>query len=143
MGDFNRSLDFVLRWEGGYTNDPSDPGGETKYGISKRAYPNLDIRNLTRGGAAYIYRKDYWEMIGADSMPDPLALVVFQAAVNCGVSRANKWLDASGGDYREFLRLQLVHYATQKSRLYMLGWVNRTLDAWSEARKMQVPDAVP
>lgn len=129
-------IEFVLKWEGGYKNDSSDPGGETNWGISKRAYPNLDIKALTREGAIYLYRKDYWEMIGADSMPPHLALVAMNAAVNCGVSRANSWVDQCGGDYREFIRLQLAHYASLKNRLYLQGWLNRTLDAWREAKRM-------
>jgi len=57
--NFERCIAFVLRHEGGYVNDPRDPGGETKYGISKRAYPGLDIKNLTEEQAKEIYRQDY------------------------------------------------------------------------------------
>jgi hypothetical protein len=61
---FERAVAFVLRHEGGYVNDPRDPGGETKYGISKRAYPRLDIKGLTEADAKEIYRRDYWEKAG-------------------------------------------------------------------------------
>ncbi|WP_425526518.1 glycosyl hydrolase 108 family protein [Xanthomonas oryzae] len=50
----------MLSHEGGYVNDPRDPGGETQWGISKRAYPELNIRALTRDQAIEIYRRDYW-----------------------------------------------------------------------------------
>ena len=60
MSAFDYALDFVLREEGGYTNNPNDPGGETNYGICKRNYPNLDIKGLTRAQAIAIYRRDYW-----------------------------------------------------------------------------------
>ena len=70
---FAKSLNFVLKWEGEYSNDPSDPGGETKYGISKRAYPELDIKSLTKEDAARIYYRDYWQPLDCDSRPDDLA----------------------------------------------------------------------
>lgn len=59
MSDFERALAFCLKWEGGdkITDDPRDPGGLTKFGISQRAYPNEDIRKLTRGRAAFLYRR--------------------------------------------------------------------------------------
>ena len=55
MKDFDKALKFVLKWEGGYSNDPNDPGGETKYGISKRSYPELDISKLTLEQAKDIF----------------------------------------------------------------------------------------
>jgi len=55
MDAFEVALNFVLKWEGGYVNDPRDSGGETKFGISKKAYPNLDIKNLTQQQAGEIY----------------------------------------------------------------------------------------
>lgn len=57
---FERAFSCVLQNEGVYVNDPSDSGGETKYGISKRSYPNLDIKNLTLEEAKKIYFCDYW-----------------------------------------------------------------------------------
>ena len=55
------AVEVVLTHEGGYTNNPADPGGETNYGISKRSYPQLDIKALTREQAVEIYRQDWWE----------------------------------------------------------------------------------
>ena len=57
MAHFERAIDKTLAWEGGYVNDPKDPGGETKYGISKRAHPDVDIKNLSREKACAIYKK--------------------------------------------------------------------------------------
>ena len=65
MSKFDACLAFTLSWEGGYVNNPADPGGETKYGISKRAYPKLDIANLTLEQARDIYYRDYYRA-GAD-----------------------------------------------------------------------------
>jgi lysozyme family protein len=92
MDIFKTSLDLVLKHEGGYVDHPSDPGGETKYGISKRAYPDVDIKNLTVEQAGEIYYKDYWCKLQCDSLPEPVALMVFDAAVNMGVRRAARQL---------------------------------------------------
>lgn len=67
MARFEDSIDHVLQNEGGYVNDVNDPGGETRYGISKRSYPNLDIKNLTLDQAKAIYRRDFWLFNGITS----------------------------------------------------------------------------
>lgn len=64
MVSFDTAIEYVLQNEGGYVNDPADPGGETNFGISKRSYPNVDIRNLTRDGAKAIYLRDFWKFGG-------------------------------------------------------------------------------
>lgn len=108
---YKTAIEFTLKWEvgidrktgklrtdGGYTNDPRDPGGETKWGISKRYHPNEDIKNLTLERALEIYRKEYWDVYKAktpsldlDSCNADLAVSVFDCGVNCGVSRAFSW----------------------------------------------------
>ena len=95
--NFDRCLEEVLRHEGGYVNDPHDPGGETNMGISKRSYPKEDIKGMTRARAAEIYRRDYWDRLHADHLPPPLALLTFDAGVNCGVSRSARWLQVAVG----------------------------------------------
>lgn len=89
---FAPALEFVLRREGGYVNDPRDPGGETKYGISRRSYPGLDIANLTLEQAGRIYRRDYWDRPGLELLPPPLAAATLDAAVNLGPAAAIKLL---------------------------------------------------
>ena len=79
------------------TNDPADPGGLTKFGISQRAYPLLDIANLTRDEAINLYRVDYWERSGAAAMPQPIDFYLFDAAVNQGVDRAPRMLQLAVG----------------------------------------------
>ena len=92
MNSFAKVIDFVLHQEGGYVNDRNDPGGETKYGISKRSYPLEDIAALTRERAAFLYLRDYWGPIRGDDLPEQLALAVMDFAVNSGVPRASKML---------------------------------------------------
>ena len=89
---FDKAFELVLRYEGGYVNDPDDPGGETKYGICKRQYPNLDIKNLTIEQAKEIYRRDYWNKIKGDDLPPKIAIFLLQCAVNMGVRTASKLL---------------------------------------------------
>jgi len=82
--EFSKAIQFILNAEGGYVNHPKDPGGETNYGISKRSYPNLDIKNLTKEAATEIYFKDFWQRLSIDSLPPMLRLPVFDCAVNQG-----------------------------------------------------------
>jgi lysozyme family protein len=79
-------------FEGGYVNDPADPGGETKFGISKRSYPSLDIKSLTRDQVKPIYKADFWGPAGCDAVPDELKYPLFDFAVNSGPRRAVKTL---------------------------------------------------
>lgn len=98
MADFQQAFDFMLPHEGGYANDPSDPGGETNHGISKRSYPKLDIKNLTLQQAARIYKRDFWDQIRGDQIEDQaLANKVFDLAVNMGVSRSIRLLQEACG----------------------------------------------
>lgn len=131
---FDKAIKFVLKWEGGYTNDPNDPGGETKYGISKRAYPNLNIKALTESDAIAIFKRDYWDKANCDNLPYPLDFVVFDTAVNCGVSRALNW--SKSGDYKDVLLLRLAHYshlaAKENFRTFLRGWINRLVALYKE-----------
>ena len=87
----------VFKHEGGYVNDPRDAGGETNMGISKRAHPNVDIKNLTKTTAKTLYRRDYWEKIRAGEMPDGIDLVLMDASVNSGNRRGAKWMQKALG----------------------------------------------
>ena len=89
------AIDFVLKYEGGLVDNPSDPGGLTNFGISSRSYPSVDIRNLTREGAEEIYRRDYWDAVHGDELPGPLAVAVFDSAVNQGPGTAKRMLQIS------------------------------------------------
>ena len=94
---FDDAFAVVIGNEGGYSNDPNDPGGETKFGISKRAYPGLDIANLTLERARGIYRHDYWDKVSGDLLPYRVALQVFDFAVNGGTDAAIRTLQKTLG----------------------------------------------
>lgn len=81
---FADAVEIILKHEGGYVAHPRDPGGETNFGIAKRNYPDLDIKNLTREKAIEIYRRDYWDLCKIDLLPQVLRLIVFDCAVNQG-----------------------------------------------------------
>lgn len=95
--NFDKAFAAVIGVEGPYSNDPRDPGGKTRHGISQRAYPNEDIDNLTLERAKFLYERDVWNLIHGDDLPWPLALFVFDAAVNQGVGTAIKLLQKSVG----------------------------------------------
>lgn len=95
--NYDKAFGIIIGHEGGYVNDPRDPGGETKYGISKRAYPNEDIKGLTLERAKELYRRDYWDAVEAESLPVGVRLMVFDCAVNCGLTAAKKLLQRAAG----------------------------------------------
>lgn len=81
---FEDAVNLILEYEGGYVFDSNDPGGETKWGISKRVYPQWDIKNLTKEKAKAIYKVDYWDVVQAEKLPQSIRLMIFDCAVNQG-----------------------------------------------------------
>lgn len=146
--NFAKALDFVLAREGGYSCDPHDPGGETKYGICRKAHPDLDIKNLTIAKAGEIYRREYWEPNWCDQLPYWAALAVFDTAVNMGrhnaviclqktaglrddgklsseLMRTVKHLEPQDG-LADYLSYRLVRYASLKGwPRFGRGWARR------------------
>lgn len=145
--DFLACLPYVLSVEGGYVNNPHDPGGPTKYGIAynfnKTALAKLgitaptQIQSLTQDQATEIYYQNYWVSVGCVNAFDiRLKLVLFDTAVNEGVSEALSFLKQLGNIPKQdpeisnyifkFFALRLKAY-TQKSnkKFFLPGWVNR------------------
>lgn len=89
---FEKAMKFVRVAEGGYFNHPNDPGGETMYGITKRDYPKLDIKNLSREKADDIFFEDYWSLSSAEKLPEPVYISYFDSVVNTGRKQANRFL---------------------------------------------------
>lgn len=87
-GWFDMAVEIVLEKEGVLSDDARDPGGLTKFGISQKAYPGLDIRGLTRDDAIDIYRRDYWHAVRGDDLPWAFSLPLFDCAVNQGQGTA-------------------------------------------------------
>jgi lysozyme family protein len=145
MNFFDAAFLLVVGEEGGYVFDPNDRGGETKYGISRRAYPSLDIVNLTLEGAKDIYSRDYWLRNRCADMPWRWALSVFDCSVNQGsaVAYAQTALrlavDGIAGpatlaamraapdeDFDDYLALRAERYtAARDYSLHGRGWLKR------------------
>lgn len=93
MSAFEAAFARTIQFEGGFSDDPNDPGGATKYGISSRSYPDLDVRTITLEQAKAIYLRDFWEPASCDRLNDPeVAAKVFDLAVNCGIRKAGEIL---------------------------------------------------
>ena len=90
--EFDEIIEVVLEHEGGYVNDPDDPGGETKYGISKKAYPDEDIKELTVERAKELYKRDYWDRYRTGDLPDRLRHIYVDMCINMGGGSAIKIL---------------------------------------------------
>jgi len=130
--NFKKALQFALKHEGGYSNDPGDPGGETKYGICKRDFPDLNIKSLTVEQAGEIYRKRYWDAADCDSLLYPLDVITFDAAVNCGAARSKEW-SKNYSDPVDLLGRRSLYYlrvikAQPKLKKFLKGWLNRISD---------------
>ena len=90
--NFDEIIEVVLHHEGGYVNDPKDPGGETNFGVAKRSHPDVDIKNLTKEGAIKIYKEVYWDKNKVESLSEDLRHIYFDMCVNQGRGRAVKIL---------------------------------------------------
>lgn len=159
MADFESAVTKTIRREGGdqFTEDPDDPGGATRFGISKRAHPEVDPQNLTLDGAKAIYRKEYWDPLQGDSLAvQAIAEALFDTAVNMGVAQAVKLAEvvlglpadgtmgpallaalnaADAGEFAAgFTLAKVARYLTlvkknPKLEKFFYGWVRRTLEA--------------
>lgn len=107
--NFEKAFARLIGHEGGYSNDRNDPGNwtggkvgkgvlkGTKYGIAANTYPNLDIKNLTLEQAKAIYKKDWWDKLGAEQLHPAIVYQLWDFAVNAGKSRAVKELQQVAG----------------------------------------------
>jgi len=154
MADFDISFKKTMNFEGGYVNDPDDRGGETKYGISKKSFPNLNIRELTLNEAKDLYRNNYWDKIEGNFIHNQeLADLLFDTAVNIGLTGSVKMLQRILGinddgivgsitlkhinQYKESecladrYRLARIKYyydiTNKKNKKFFYGWIRRTL----------------
>jgi hypothetical protein len=131
---------WLLQWEGiKYVNNPNDPGGCTKFGISySNNKPELnalgirtgpEIINLTEEQAKCIYINKYWNPV-ASGLQYPMNWVYFNAAVNNGPANAQKFYSHSNGNYEEFISVQRKFYENivknnPSQSIFLKGWLNR------------------
>ena len=141
---FDEALNFVLGWEGGFSNDPADSGGRTNKGITQNTYnawlkknglPEKDVKNITNEEVRQIYYNEYWEPLGCSNLPEKVALFIFDTGVNMGVGRGKEYLrrynngeslesliDAREGKYRA------IAANSPTKRKFLNGWLNRLGD---------------
>lgn len=129
---FEECVDVILRFEGGYCNNILDPGGETNFGICKRSYPDLNIKDLTKDEAAEVYRRDFWEKLGIAAVPESLRLIFFDCAVNQGPARARTFLTIAMKDpnpVKAFARARFEHYMSLPGwKEFSKGWARRLFE---------------
>lgn len=153
MAEFEQAITFVLANEGGLVSDPKDPGGLTKFGISQRSYPKLDVRNLSLDDAIAIYKRDFWKFDGIQSQR--AATKVLDMCVDFGptggiqeLQRALGWLQAgpviADGRYGpiteahvnaadetqlldELKAQSVMRYAEQNNPHDFAGWIRRAV----------------
>lgn len=104
---FDIAMSRLLPIEGGYSNDRADPGNwtggkvgvgklkGTKYGIAANTYPNLDIKNLTWDAAKAIYKRDFWDKVHGDQLPEAVQYSALDGAINSGIGRSIGWLQGA------------------------------------------------
>lgn len=139
---FKKALQFVLKWEGGYANNPNDKGGATNKGITQNTYNNwriskkLPARNvqyITDAEVEQIYYENYWLKSGCNKMSPKFAILAFDTAVNMGVSRVQEFLrDANWKDTNLFILARAKKYnefaKVKSQREFLHGWLNRLFD---------------
>lgn len=103
--NFDKVLAHVLKSEGGYVNDPDDPGGETMMGVTRAVYEQWigrqvmdgEMKTLTFDDVKPIYKKNYWDRLRLDDVPSGLDMVLMDIGVNSGTGRAAKWVQRLAG----------------------------------------------
>ena len=159
---FQTAVSFVLKSEGGYSNDPKDPGGATARGITWKynknwltahGYTLETFRNLTRDDAIACYYDNYWIPSGSDGLTDAdLAYIHLDAAVQHSVTKAKRFLnnlplnpknyDFTDGKNKQIAFFLFGKYLVQRLRYYPTlsnfsdaggGWMNRMADVFDNA----------
>ncbi len=145
-GNFDQCLAITLKWEGGYSNHPDDPGGATMRGITQGSYDawrrrhnksRRPVRQIEEQDLRAIYRQDYWDAIQCEDMPLGLDLCAFDAAVNSGVGRARQWgMDATDIDTFCQRRLRFLQNLGRLWRVFGVGWRRRIASIRNDAHRM-------
>src|SRR5882757_4915173 len=143
QSNFNVSLTRLLKDEGGYTNDPRDPGGATNFGITiidyrkyidKNGTPD-DVKHMTVDQAKVIYKTKYWDALDGDNLPSGVDYTCFDYGVNSGLGRPRKALqkfkdlkgieliDAINNERTAFL--EALAARRTKDQKFLAGWLAR------------------
>jgi lysozyme family protein len=105
LSDWQKSFELMLKSEGGYVNNPADPGGMTNLGVTKATWENwvgresdeAEMRGLTPEKVEPLYKKKYWNAVRGDELPTGISYLCFDFAVNAGAGRSIKTLQTAVG----------------------------------------------
>jgi hypothetical protein len=149
IGDFERALQIILQFEGGYSNNPADTGGATNQGVTQRVYDAYrrdvglaprGVRQIERHEVEDVYEERYWDAMGCDELPYPGALVCFDAAVQHGVGRAKRFLREVGPDPESLIKRRERFYHAiiayrPEAKVFERGWLRRMAHLRKEVAK--------
>ena len=124
---FEAILGFTLKWEGGFGDDPHDPGGRTAFGITQRTFDSSgkrDVWKITVAERDAIYKQRYWDVL--PPVEDKLRMAAFDSGVNVGVARAIPWIEGSA-TWSDYLDKRQAYYDSRGTWAdrYRKGWRNR------------------
>lgn len=164
QGNFKECLDIVLKHEGGWVNHPSDPGGETNLGVTKRVWeewvghPVESLKKLTKEDVAPLYEQRYWRPTYCEVLPRGLSLLIFSMGVNAGPGRSVKLFQSCLGILADgvigprtmalvkssdvisliakFSDARREYYRSLNKPAFIKGWLARTDKEESEALDM-------
>lgn len=140
-------MERIFQHEGGYNPADGGNGKPVNFGINQGYNPDVDVKNLTKEGAAKIYKDRYWDKIKGDTLPPALQGTAMDAAVNQGPENAKKWIEASGGDPVKFNELRRAHYEKllqdPDNAKYRNTWMKRLTSYERDAAGGVGPAAAP
>ena len=145
--DFERARKFTLLREGFISNDPEDTGKETIFGVSSKWYPVevAEMKRLINEGkieeakkiAIKIYYENYWMKAKCYELPLPMALVVFDTAINSGVSKAKEILRECSGDWKYYLLIRIVfNTKCESEKAHLRGWTKRIASLYEYVKEV-------
>jgi lysozyme family protein len=157
MTAFSDSFNLMLQFEGGYVDDPVDAGGATNRGITQKTYdawrtaqtlPARPVKLCTVGEAQAIYFANYWRAAGCDALNTPVALVVFDSAVQCGVDKAKEFLREVGPTVDALCDRRIAYYrgivaARPDQQRFLSGWLARIVKLRGTAKSWQLSSPSP
>lgn len=141
--NFPKAFELTVGLEGAYSNDPNDPGGETKFGIAKRYHQSVDIKNLTLEGARAIYYNEYWIPAGCNEAPFPTDICLFDSQVNPQndprlPGGGNKEiLNMKPENWQEYMIFRMQRYMRCSKSIYVKGHIFRVLRLCEKIKELQ------
>ena len=148
--NFNDCLNRLLKDEGGYTNDPRDPGGATNFGITLKDYRLYinpqgtanDVKNMSIDDAKRIYKAKYWDALDCDNLPNGVDYTCFDYGVNSGLGRPRKAL----GKFKTLTGIQLIDAINDERMAFLQalktfptfgkGWTRRVTGVRAYSKKL-------